>query len=185
MSLERQVTLWLNGYVGQRLMWKSGGMTIAGGMSTDDGLDNVTDITTTPLSCYEIVLWAARRCGVTRSLVWGFIDDIFRASAQKNALTAASFPAGLSSYYFTYAFRMFSSYPKVGDVVLFSAGATRYLAHVAVATGKKYDVLSFGHDGPINAPATGVPLTLQRMTIHDILLANPALDKVEYGRPVW
>ncbi|MEO0911697.1 MAG: hypothetical protein AAFY59_01705 [Pseudomonadota bacterium] len=187
MPITTDVADWLIARDGFAFTWKSGGMTIAGGLSEEGGLDNVTEIMTTPLSCYEIVLWAARRCGAARATVWNFIDDIFRAAAQNNDLRAASFPAGLSRYYFGAAApaRAVGSYPNKGDVVLFSAGGTKYLAHVALATGNEYEVMSFGHDGPADAPATGVGLMLKKMTINDILTTNQALDKVEFGRPVW
>lgn len=166
--------------------WAPGSMTVATSFSPGQ-VPFAAEIMTTPIACYEIALWAAHQTGVPQATIWGVIDDLFRANAQRNDATGASIVGTLHRYFFnTLApLRAVGQYPAKGDLVLFSAGNTRYIAHVAVATGNQYELISLGHNGPANAPATGVSLVLERLTINDVLRVNPALDKVEFGTPPW
>ncbi|MDE2366246.1 MAG: hypothetical protein KGM95_04860 [Betaproteobacteria bacterium] len=166
-------------------MWAAGQTTVATTYSTGQYFQG--EIMTTPISCYELPLWCAQQTGVPSNVIWGVIDDLFRASAQRNAPNQNSILGALKRYFFnTLApLRLFGSYPQKGDLVLFSGGTTNYLAHVAMATGNGYELVSFGHDGPLGAPAAGVALQVERMTINDVLTRNPMLTRVEFGTPPW
>lgn len=167
-------------------MWTPGGMQVATSFSPGQVPFN-NEIMTTPISCYEIVLWAAYRSGVAQNVIWRVIDDLFRANAQHNQPTNASIAGELHRYFFNNLapLRIVGNYPSKGDLVLFSAVGIDYIAHVAVATGNGYELISLGHNGPLNAPPTGVALLLERLTINDVLTVNPALTRVEFGTPPW
>ena len=173
-------------YVNFGFQWIPGGMTVATSFSPGQ-VPFAGEIMTTPISCYEIALWAAHRCGIAQNVIWGVIDDLFRANAQHNTPTNASIVGGLNRYFFNALapLRAIGSYPQKGDLVLFSAAGIDYIAHVAIATGNQYEVISLGHNGPANAPATGVSLMLEKLSINDILTVNPALTRVEFGTPPW
>ena len=166
--------------------WAPGSMTVATSFSPGQAPFG-GEVMATPIACYEVALWAAHRTGVNQGTIWGVIDDLFRANAQHNEPTNAAILGTLHRYFFNALapLRAVGQYPAKGDLVLFSGGGTRYIAHVALATGNQYELLSLGHNGPLNTPATGVALQLERVTINDVLNANPALDKVEFGTPPW
>lgn len=166
--------------------WAPGQMTVAGSYSPGQ-VPFAGEIMTTPISCYEIALWAAHETVVPQATIWNVIDDLFRANAQHNQPTANSIVGGLHRYYFNMLapLRIAGSYPTKGDLVLFSATGIDYIAHVAVATGNQYELVSLGHNGPAAAPAAGVGLQLERLTINDVLTVNPLLTRVEFGVPPW
>lgn len=167
-------------------MWAPGQMTIATSFSPG-GTAFTGEIMTTPISCYEIVLWAAHLSGVANNTVWNVIDDLFRANAQHNQPNNNSIQGALKRYFFNLLApaRAVGSYPSKGDLVLFSAAGIDYIAHVALATGNGYELLSLGHDGPATAPAHGVALQVERLSINDVLTTNPLLTRVEFGTPPW
>jgi hypothetical protein len=166
--------------------WTSGAMTVATSFSPGQQPFQ-GEIMTTPIACYEIVLWAAHETGVAPHVIWGVIDDLFRANAQHNQPTNNAILGALHRYYFNSLapLRAVGNYPHKGDLVLFSAAGLDYIAHVAVATGNQYELISLGHNGPATAPATGVALQLEKLTINAVLNVNPALTRVEFGTPPW
>ena len=175
----------LKRFENHHLLWKPGASSIATSFFTEG--DPVTgNITEIPMSCYEIMLWAAHEAGITNQVIWAVINDLFWASAQKNRVpTKASIVGGLKNYSGNRCMRVFGTYPHKGDLVLFSTTGTNYIAHVAMATGDKYDVFTFGHDGLATTSAGGMQLPVERMTITEVLECNTGLTRVQFGTPPW
>lgn len=188
MSAE-SVVAGLEALVGQQFRWDAGGAagTLHHWLTTSPEGD-MPDMRDGGMQCFGLPIRVALE---QRCLSWDEASDLYAGLLMECAMgnsPSALCPNGITRMYYgtlcCIPLQLFNGRTRFerGDIVFFSTPGIKHLAHVAVATGRGTELISFGHG------ADGMPrhMTVESCSVQDLAEAFAGrLTTCYFGTPPW